>query len=271
MFKKILILLISGWYNAVFLHSQNHEFQTARSGALANSAIALPGGQMRTGNVAQPGWSPSLSLALHHETRFGLQELSTKGIDCFVPLQLTAIGMHYRYLGFSAYNQQLAGLSLSRKFGTRVSTGIQLNYQYARVLGQHHPGGTLSSEIGLLTKLSEELFLGVLLVNPESQLLGRQGNTFASSIRLGLGWVLPASVNLSLETEKDLEHPAIYKAGVEYPIISTLWLRGGIRTQPLLFSFGIGYQYKQGQLDLALSRHPVLGYSPQLSLVLVRR
>lgn len=272
MYKRLLVLLIAGWYNAALLHPQQHEFHTARSGGMANSTIGIPGGQSRTGNVAQPGWSPALSLALHHETRFGLQEISTKAIECFIPVQLNAIGMYYSYTGFSAYNHQLVGISLSRKFGSRVATGARINYHHHRVLGHHPPGGKLTAEIGMITKLSEELFLGVLLVDPGGQVKGREENEMPlTSIRLGFGWALPAHVNLSIETEKDLEHPAIFKAGVEYPLIPTLWLRGGIRTQPVSVSFGMGYQYKQGHLDLALCRHPVLGYSPQLSLILVRK
>jgi hypothetical protein len=44
-------------------------------------------------------------------------------------------------------------------------------------------------------------------------------------------------------------------------------VRGGISTNPGIYSFGFGVDYKKLRVDFSSSVHNVLGYSPQISLI----
>jgi len=62
------------------------------------------------------------------------------------------------------------------------------------------------------------------------------------------------------------EQNAILHLGLEYKIINELSLRIGFSTNPAKNSFGVGYSLNKMQIDLAINKHQVLGYSPQISV-----
>ena len=56
------------------------------------------------------------------------------------------------------------------------------------------------------------------------------------------------------------------KIGLEWEVIENFKLRGGIGTNPLNTSFGLGYRYKKLSADIAFTYHPVLGATPQIGI-----
>ena len=59
----------------------------------------------------------------------------------------------------------------------------------------------------------------------------------------------------------------MFKTGIEYHIIKPVFVRIGIATNPTTYSFGAGFEFYRFKLDVAASRHPVLGFSLQSSLI----
>ncbi|MEO8088221.1 MAG: hypothetical protein ABI763_15480, partial [Bacteroidota bacterium] len=70
----------------------------------------------------------------------------------------------------------------------------------------------------------------------------------------------------SIEEEKDIDQNAVFKSGLEYHVVDALYLRGGLATNPTLFSFGFGLKIGNLMLDIASTYHQVLGFSPAISL-----
>lgn len=68
------------------------------------------------------------------------------------------------------------------------------------------------------------------------------------------------------EAEKDIDHPARIKAGIEYQIADVLHLRGGVATNPSQYSFGVGLNVQHLKIDIASSYHQILGFTPGLSV-----
>jgi hypothetical protein len=77
-----------------------------------------------------------------------------------------------------------------------------------------------------------------------------------------------ANQKVSLFTEVSLENEqnGNLHLGLEYKIINELALRTGFSTNPAKISFGVGYTINNIQLDVAVKRHQLLGYSPQFSV-----
>jgi hypothetical protein len=86
-------------------------------------------------------------------------------------------------------------------------------------------------------------------------------------MKAGISYKPFKKLMLNLETEKDIDYPAMVKAGVEYEIVTHLFLRTGITSKPFVNHFGIGFSRKHFHFDYALRTHPVLGFSHHLSLV----
>ncbi|MCF6184086.1 MAG: hypothetical protein L3J56_05585, partial [Bacteroidales bacterium] len=70
-------------------------------------------------------------------------------------------------------------------------------------------------------------------------------------------------VIVTIETEKDIDKPIVFRAGTEYNVIPGLYLRAGINLNPVKYSFGLGYKYKGVTLDVAYINHNILGYYMQ--------
>ena len=73
----------------------------------------------------------------------------------------------------------------------------------------------------------------------------------------------------TIEGQKDLEYKPIFRAGIEYNVFKNFIIRTGISTQPIEYSFGIGYKYKIIIIDIAFINHQVLGYYLQFGLSFV--
>jgi hypothetical protein len=70
-----------------------------------------------------------------------------------------------------------------------------------------------------------------------------------------------------MEVEKDLENPVMLRAGVEYHIARSAWVRFGIATGPMAFSFGFGLKFGKITVDMVSGYHQALGFSPSGSII----
>ncbi len=68
-----------------------------------------------------------------------------------------------------------------------------------------------------------------------------------------------------METEKSLDQELQVKAGVEYRVIESLFLRTGIITNPVKNTFGIGYEIAWASADIAFTRTEILGFTPHFT------
>jgi hypothetical protein len=86
-------------------------------------------------------------------------------------------------------------------------------------------------------------------------------------MRFGVGYKVAETATISVETEKDLRMPAVFKGGLEYELIDELFLRCGISTgNAYQYTFGLGYAWNFITADFAFSNHKFLGYSPHVSI-----
>ena len=120
-------------------------------------------------------------------------------------------------------------------------------------------------EIGAQKRLMRELTLGAHIFNHIGVKLNEDEN-IPSIFKLGLRYDANNKVAIFTEGELESEQNAKLKLGLEYKIIKQLQLRAGFSTNPAQNTFGLGYTLNNIQLDIAVKRHQLLGYSPQFSV-----
>ena len=241
-----------------------------RSGGLAHSSVTLS--DVWSGHHNQAGLTglTSTTAGIFYENRYLLPELSLKAGIVAVPLKNGAFGLSFSYFGFALYNESKVGLAYAQKIGNKVSAAVQLDYLNTRIAEGYGSKGLFAGEAGIQAHLTNNLTIGVHIFNPTRTKLAEYNNERVPTImRLGLDYKFSKKVFVSVETEKDAGHKAVFKAGLEYHVIEQLYLRTGISTNPGLNTFGFGLELKQFKIDFASSLHSVLGYSPQLSLTYV--
>jgi len=209
------------------------------------------------------------TIGVGTENSFGIKELSTHTAVFALPVSSGVFGLNIAYTGFELYNHTKIGLAFGKRLSNNFNIGIQIDY-----LGMYADESTSNSnnftfEIGAQKRLIQKLTLGIHIFNPIGVKLNEYEN-LPSIFKLGLRYDANDKVAIftesELESELESEQNAKFKLGLEYKIIKQLQLRTGFSTNPAKNSFGIGYTLNKMQLDIAVNRHQLLGYSPQFSI-----
>lgn len=205
---------------------------------------------------------------IFYESRFSMSELSLRGGAAVLPTKSGTFGLSIASFGYSLYGESKYGLSYGRKLSEKLCIGVQANYHNVRIAEGYGNTNALTIEGGILAQLTTKLRLGAHIYNPtRTQISEYQDERLPTILRLGMNYKFSDKVFVAIETEKDVDHKAVFKIGVEYHVIDILYLRAGIATNPVYSSFGFGLHLKQFKLDIASQFHQVLGHTPQLSLI----
>lgn len=255
-----------GWGGASFAYGDNHHIG-ARSAGLGNASVTLTDLWAAHHNQAGLAYVENISAGIFYESRFSLSELGLKGGVFALPVKGGVIGVSAFSFGYSNYSESKYGLAYARKFGDNFSVGIQLDYLHTRIAENYGSKGSVAGEIGLRAQLLDNLTLGAHVFNlSRTKLADFDNERIPTIMRVGLDYKFSDKVFLAFETEKDIDQKVIVKTGLEYHILEMLYLRAGVASNPFVYSFGFGLDYKGLRLDIASSVHPVLGYSPQVAL-----
>jgi hypothetical protein len=239
----------------------------ARASGMGNAAVTLSSVWANFSNQANLTELNTTTIGIHNEISFGINQLATSALAIAKPAGSGIFGFCASYFGYSGYNESKTGLSYSLKLFHGISAGIQLEYLCAHAGDNSPKSRVFTFDIGFLAKLSKTLNLGVHIFNPANiQYLNNSGESLSPIATIGLGYHALESLTLVGETEKSLGFDPIYRAGIEFGLGKSIFLRTGIKSSPWENSFGIGFKIKRLVIDVALSRNPILGYSPAFSM-----
>ena len=196
---------------------------------------------------------------------FGIKELSTHTAAFAIPVSGGVFGFNVSYKGFELFNESKIGLAFGKKLSESFNLGVQVDYIGMYVDESTNNSNAFTFEIGAQKRLMRKLSLGAHLFNPIAVKLNEEEN-IPSILKLGLQYDANKKVNTFVEGSLESEQEGILKVGVEYSIIEQLQIRTGFSSNPAKNTFCVGYTLKNIQLDIAVNRHQILGYSPQISL-----
>ena len=180
------------------------------------------------------------------------------------------MGVGVTRFGDDLYNEHRLAIGYSHKINT-MSIGIQANYLQTSIQG-YGTRRNFALEMGGLAQLSEKLFLGMHIFNiNQAKVSDFEDERIPTIMRIGISFRPVEKVMVNIETEKDTEYPASFKAGLEYQAIEwnerKVFIRTGITTAEFLAHFGIGYYKRNFGVDYAFTTLPQVGYSHHVGLV----
>jgi hypothetical protein len=113
-----------------------------------------------------------------------------------------------------------------------------------------------------------KLVLGLLVSNPAGQFYYPKGqHKMAQVFRAGLGYQPDQEILLCTEYIRESGKRPVYCGGIECECGKYLSFRLGISSsERCRYAVGMGLLLDHLKADLALSHHPVLGFSPALTL-----
>jgi hypothetical protein len=262
------IITVAACLVSIHLYARTHILPSgARSLSLGKAMVAVHQPGALTHNPAGLASIPKTTFVLDYENRFLIPELSLAGFSATVPFAPGNISIALSSFGPSAWQEMTAGLSMSRFFGDKFSSGLTLRY-----FGQKLPeSGKIASafgfDLGCIVQITNHSQLGLSLLNPlsSSMAYASRKEKIPYAIRIGGSTSYQKILVLLWEIEKEQHQPLLLKTGLEWKIADQFFLRMGFDSLPR-FSSGFGFDMGQLRVDVAFGYHQYLGYSPSVTL-----
>lgn len=263
-FISILYFTIFSYYVSTCKALDVYQFIDTKAYSMGNTFSVLPG----FANPASHGFVDARYVTLQYANRFGVKELSTYAGSVNVPNKYLNAGLYISRFGFDAYHETSISLNLYRKLSDFISLGVRINYLNLRYSDKEPSKSMVSADIGVLVQPIEHLRLSVLAINPlrTDIKIGGEKSEIPVILLVGASYEVGESFLLTAEVEKDFKYPFVCKFGMEYSPIQQLSIRAGIYGKPFTPTFGVGINIRPFVVDIAFSRHPVLGFSSYCGL-----
>jgi hypothetical protein len=267
-FRSLLLIICNLFFSELLFAQADFNQIGGRSIAVSGASVTYQDVWSQYHNQAGLAFLKGINIGLGFQNAFLVKELSTKSISVAIPLKSGVFGINYGYFGYPKFNENKIGLAFAKALGKRIAVGIQLDYQFTHIDGDYGNKATALGEVGILTEPIDNLLIGAHVFNVWRSKLSTVDNEYIPTIfTIGASYRLYDIALLSIEFEKDLDLEMVFKSGLEFELIENFSLRAGIATNPNIFSFGLGYTFQSFDLNIAFSKHPVLGYSPGVSII----
>ena len=241
----------------------------ARSAAIGNASVTLIDFWAVHNNQAGMAYYKKIAVGAYYENRFLLKETGLKCVSVVIPVKKAGVfGLNISNFGFNLYSESKIGLAYAMAFGERILAGVQLDYIYTHIGENYGNKSLLTFEVGMRARIIKNLVIAVHVFNPANLRLSSNNRERIPLIyKIGLSYSFAEKALLATEVEKDMNFKPVFKGGFEYKVAKPVYLRIGIATNPTTYSFGVGFEYHKFKLDISASRHAILGFSPQASLI----
>ena len=261
----------------------------ARAAGLGNASVALPGEVWSMGNnVAGLGELQRPSVGFYAENRYFSPALNVGALTVALPLGRPAtpaaaaaappaapartwarhgvVAFEAQRFGGQLYNETRLGAGYGYRFG-QISLGGRVDMLQVSIEGLGSRRVVLGTLGGQIEVIPQRLSFGASLYNlSQTKLASYQNERVPTVLRAGLAYRPGAQVLLLVETEKDVERDANFKAGLEYRPVPVLVARLGLASLTEQASAGLGVVAGAFLLDYAATYQQALGFSQHLSI-----
>lgn len=244
------------------------------SATLHNEVWAVANNPAGLGSLTRP------TAGAYFENRYLITSLNVAAVAVALPLGIVepaaagqpahaergVVALEAQHFGGALYKEVRVGAAYGYRLGV-VSIGgrvdmLQVSFQDL---------GSRRAVVGSLSGQAEvvpgHLTFGVYLYNlNQAKLADYQDERVPTMLRAGLAYHPSKQVLMVVESEKDVEHDAGFKAGLEYLPAPAVALRAGYASLSQQTTGGVGVKTSNFQFDYAAGWHSVLGLSQFLSV-----
>ena len=167
-------------------------------------------------------------VALLYENKYLTPELSNQLIAAILPTPYFNIGLTYAHFGYAVYNEMMAAITLSRRFG-RFSLGIECDYFTMFLSEADGYRGTVTAQAGVQVDLTRTLTLGVNIFNPVFSKIKTEPHTrLPVALSVGTSYKFYPTFNWLVQIEKESSSPIRIATGLWYEPIEQLAVAIGV-------------------------------------------
>ena len=263
-----ILLILNLLINSSLFAQEGKPIIGAKNAALGGQSTTLKDVFSVFNNPAGLSTLEDWNVGIYAENRFLVADLNLVGVGFNLPMKNGAFGFGGSYFGNTSYSESYITLAYSRLLSSNLS--IAANFDYINLsIEEFGSTSAFTFGLGLQFSPSKNIDIGAHIHNPiRIQLNQNSEETIPSILKMGIAYHPDEDgFTLFAEVEKDIDKSAILKFGLDYQLIEKLSLRAGISSNPAYSSFGLGLNLGKVVLDFANRFHPVLGYTPHISVV----
>jgi len=261
--KKIYLLFTFIIYN-LCVEAQTNYGPTIS--AMGNAGVALQNVWSLQKNQAGVAALKNPEIAVAYENKYGISNFDTKSLVFAIPLKNYVLGTSFQTYGVESYKESKTSLSLARAISPKLLMAFGLNYHQLQI-ENYGSAKSVSVEFGLQYEVIPKLWLASHIANPnQSNYDADNEQIIPTHIQFGASYRFSYQLFISSEIEKVIDHEADFKTGISYHLVKLITLRGGISVNPFKQYAGFGLDYEKLNVNFSVSSHPILGYSPQISI-----
>lgn len=218
-------------------------------------------------NIGSLGRIEDSEVGIALDQRYGIPELSTAALSLVFKRPTGSLGIGIARFGGELFQQHRLEVGLSTTRGI-LSFGANAAWFQTHIEG-FGTGNALLLSIGGLAELGPRFFFGAHLSNLNQAKVSKQSSQpIPTLLTVGITYLPAKNLEIHSELEKDLDHPPLFKLGLQYQLENWIFLRTGIHSTPNSLHFGLGLRKKMYGLDYALGQTTALGGTHHLSLFL---
>ena len=281
--RYLLVLFLSFGFTTARLHAQGNgpAGHGARAIALGNASTILANEVWATtNNAAGLGTITKPTVGIYFENRYLIQSLNVAAVSIALPLgevepasaSLPArasrgvLGFEAQRFGGVLYNEIRVGAAYGYRLGV-INVGGRLDMLQVSLQDLGSRRAATVSLGGQADVLPQRLSFGMYLYNiSQNKLADYQDERVPTVLRAGLAYHASKQVLLVAEAEKDVEHEAGLKAGLEYLPTPAVAIRLGYTSLSQQATGGVGMRAGNFQFDYAAGWHSALGLSQYFSV-----
>lgn len=237
-----------------------------QAAALGNSSVSLAGPWCGFTNQASLAYQRQFWVGAHHENRFMITELGSSMVGFTVPVKPGTFGVDVSHFGFSDFNTSRVGLGYGMYLGKCFTAGVGLAYSRMQLPADYRSANAFTVEGGVHYMPTEKLTIGFYVFNPTSSNFDDLGD-LPTLMGVGVTYSPSARVMIVVQVDDDTHRSPAVRCGLEYRVMNRTALRLGYSAaSPQGITAGIGFPIQSFDIDLSLSHHQILGFTPSLSV-----
>ena len=235
----------------------------ARSFGIGDANVCLSDVYSSFNNPAGIADQNQIHLSASTKILYQGTDLRSHYLSAIYPMRKFSISLGLLKHGNNYLNQQKIGLAIANKIGF-VKLGVQAGYYQLRAEG-FGTTGNIVFDFGGIAELTEKITFGAHIFNfTQSSIEGEE--SIPIIMKAGIHYAPVPIFNTYLEIEKEIAEEPMFKIGIEYEIISSLFVQTGVTINPTKHFFGLQYSGKRVGFGYSLSYHQILGMIHQASL-----
>lgn len=237
----------------------------ARANGMAYASSGLSDVWSLTNNIAGLAKLDQPEIAFSYHAIPSFKFFNRMATVFAMPLKSGVGGASVFRFGDDLYNEQIVSLGFANSFGL-ASLGVKVNYLQYSAEGM---GTTIAFSVsfGGIAELTPQISVGAHIVNINQPVINKvTEEKIPTRLIAGMAFKPSEKVSLISEIEKDLEHSATWKTGLEYQVVKKIAFRTGFNLNPEVAFFGIGFKLRKLVLDYALQFNSPPGLSHQATV-----